>query len=333
MSVGGISFTIQGDAFFINLLRDRCNLFVKVNNHADVLCEIHAISEADLILPPLKAEEIDRLAVCMFPPYIGPGLLPIPIISPKKAGNCSTTAYTTQGYFDVPLLRSEKVRKRLTDCLEHTDQVALALHLLSVSIRDYQSSTADVFYDRACRDTIKRYAPEESIRRLFVSFFPQFSAVLIHASCLVRNKRAALFLAPDEGGKSTTVNMAMNSLADGIVPGDDRIVVKRQGKDFFAFGTPWGRITNPSCSARITAVFLLRKAEYFKLEKLEPSKLIEYLWQEHAYDRFFLTNTLKSVVFELIVDLSRQVTAYQMDFPKDYVDWDIINAAMEGRYE
>ena len=39
---------------------------------------------------------------------------------------------------------------------------------------------------------------------------------------------------------------------------------------------------------------------------------------------------MKAVVFELIVDLCRQANVYQMGFPKDFVDWRAVEAAMEG---
>ena len=153
--------------------------------------------------------------------------------------------------------------------------------------------------------------------------------MLVHAACVVRKNRAALFLAPDEGGKTTVARIADN----GIVLGDDRILIKKQGNDIFAHGSPWGTMNDASTSARINAVFLLNKAERFCLQPIDVNQVIEYLWQEHKYDRFFLTNKLKSVVFELIVDLCRQGTVYQMNFAKDYVDWDAVDSALEGKLE
>lgn len=330
IDIGEIAFAINADSFIANLLEKHFRRFAGKNGEADVFFEIYAVAEDDLTLSFLNDSERKQLATCIFPPFIGPGVLTIPFISPLTVIPCFDNSSRRADHFDVPLLRSEMVRKRLDACWMHPEAVALALHNYSVSIRDYQNRTASVFYWDECRDIIKKSnEPTELFRRLFVSFFPLSSAMLVHAACVVRKNRAALFLAPDEGGKTTVARIADN----GIVLGDDRILIKKQGNDIFAHGSPWGTMNDASTSARINAVFLLNKAERFCLQPIDVNQVIEYLWQEHKYDRFFLTNKLKSVVFELIVDLCRQGTVYQMNFAKDYVDWDAVDSALEGKLE
>jgi len=330
LTMGGVSFKVSGDAFLVNLLNDRFGCFVNSRiSTTNISFEIRAIDQEDLTLPLLDSYEKSQLADFTLPPFIGPGVLTIPFIFPVKADNPGFTPPAPYDYSDSPLLRSEKVRNRIDYCNNHADQVALASHKFSVTIRDYKEHSAFVFYDKACRNLIKKSEPAELFRRLFVSFFPLYSALLIHASCLVRNGRAALFLAPDQGGKSTVASMAIDQDSGATVPGDDRILIKKQEPDFFAFGSPWGNITDSSVKGRVSAVFLINKAAEFKLKKIDPGHAIEYLWHEHRYDRFFLTKSLKSAVFELMVDLCRQAAVYQMDFSKDYVDWAAVEAAME----
>jgi hypothetical protein len=43
---------------------------------------------------------------------------------------------------------------------------------------------------------------------------------------------------------------------------------------------------------------------------------------------FFLPKHLKRRAFEVLCDVCYQAPAYWMSFPKDYVDWEAIDAAM-----
>lgn len=321
--IGGIYFKIYSDSFISDLLKNHFGDFIVRSDGHDILFEIRSVSRADLNSSPLEQSHKVRLSNCVFPPFLGPGLLTIPFISPAGTENYFNRN-NNDDIFDIPLLRSKVVKEKLDIFLDHPEQVALALHKYSISIRDYQEKWASLFYWEPCRNIIKDSEPTELFRRLFVSFFPLFSAMLVHASCFVKTDHAALFLAPDEGGKTTLIRMDHN----GIALGDDRILLKKQVNGFSVYGTPWGTIKEPTTTAKLGAIFLLKKAEKFQLTKLSSERVISYLWQEHKYDRFFLTKDLRFSTFEMIVDLCRHVPLYQMEFSKNYVDWDVVDEVM-----
>ena len=68
-----------------------------------------------------------------------------------------------------------------------------------------------------------------------------------------------------------------------------------------------------------------------EIEPIEPADLVQCLWAEHRNYTFFLPKHLKKKAFQILIDVCYRVPVYMMRFPKDYVDWDAIDAAMEGK--
>jgi hypothetical protein len=161
-------------------------------------------------------------------------------------------------------------------------------------------------------------------RRMFSTFLPRFSALMMHSSGLIRGGRAALFLAKDGGGKTTALRQA----TEGLLLNDDQIILRQEGDGFVAHGTPLGRLTDGPCQAPLSALFALEKARSFGLEPAKPANLVQHLWDEHRVYTSVLPKPLKLRAFDLLYDVCHQVPAYKMRFPKDHVDWAAIDAAM-----
>ena len=95
-----------------------------------------------------------------------------------------------------------------------------------VTIRDFSRNQIDIYYAKELGGYMpdrKAYLPgyhvASNLRQIFSTFFPYFSAFLLHSSGVIRGDRAALFLAPDEGGKTTVI---MNSTGEPILSGELR---------------------------------------------------------------------------------------------------------------
>jgi hypothetical protein len=329
IGVCNLSLDVKCDLFFQSMLKELFESFKDDKGEPDITIEIFGLPKDKLSLSPLDIGKKNILSKCIFPPFVGAGIIPLPFCPPLKNNDYLNLLKNVNDPFEVPLLNSLKAREKILTILDHSESVALTLHCSSVTIRDYKYRDGYIFYFKGFQDIIDKNSAMELFRRLIVSFFPLFSGILIHAGCLVYEDRAALFLAPDEGGKTTV----MNSANRGTVVGDDRIYIKQQGEFLFAHGSPWGSIIDKSKSAKIETIFLLKKAKRFKLRKIESNKAIGFIWHEHRYDRFVLPTNLKTFTFDFIVKLCRQANVYQMDFPKDYVDWNAIFKAMEGRFE
>jgi hypothetical protein len=226
---------------------------------------------------------------------------------------------------DMPLLRVPAVRAWLHAGLERSEKIEVCIYLDGVMVWNLAQNTLDFFYIPEFGDTpegrVAVYFP-----RMFSTFLPQFAAILVHSSGVIRDGRAALFLAPDEGGKTTVLRHA----TEGLLLNDDQIILQREGDDFIAHATPLGRMTSGPCQARLGAFFVLEKARVFELEPVKLANLVRHLWEEHLIYTSVLPKPLKLRAFDLFYDVCHQMPAYKMRFPKDYVDWDAIDAAMVG---
>jgi hypothetical protein len=261
---------------------------------------MHQLGRDPEKLPPLLAEERELLArqVCFSP----------------------TTAR------EHPFLRAPVVRDRLRSDLDQSKNVIVSVHTEGLVVYTWGDRMMDFYYYPGVDD------PQEariagSYYSMFCAFLPDFSALPIHSSGVIRGDQAALFLAPDEGGKSTVLRHA----AGAPWLNDDQVIVRREGDELLAHATPLGRRTSGPGQARLGGLFVLEKALHFELTPLKPAGLVKTLWNEHLFYTSSLPRHLKLQAFDLLYDMCHQVPIYRMRFPKDYVDWDAIDAALVCR--
>jgi len=229
------------------------------------------------------------------------------------------------------LLRSPEVCDRLQALLDQPEQMEMRLDRDQVFLRNFSRCELDFLYteelggyDPGYGINTSEFRVAANFRQMFSSFLPRFHAILVHSSGLIRNGKAALFVALSSGGKTTVVEHS----TDGLILSDDQVVLRKESNVVKAHGTPFGRITGGPCSARLGGIFLLEKAEHFELSSLQSVDMLEYIWATLPSYTFFLPNSLRIQAFQILYDACHQVPVYRMRFPKDYVDWDAIDAAM-----
>jgi hypothetical protein len=322
--IAGITFRTESDVEITPLWSDSFQKFQVDSTKFDVLYRVLGIEQDSLILPPLGAKELELVSRCAAPPYLGPGTLTLP---PLILGEEPITYRTplNKDEMHIPLLGSPLVRSRLEKTLSHPEQVSLALHIYSVVIHDYAHNRVDIFYPSFRRELFEGNWVENGFRRLFASMLPAFSGVMLHSSGIIRNHRVALFLAPDEGGKTTVIKNA----ADGVVLCDDWNILRQEEDAVFVNGTPWGTVTNASKKAQLGGLFLLEKASNFELIPIDPRDILQFLWDEHMPFWNILPKNLRTQAFDILCDACYNTPTYRMCFPKDFIDWDAIDAAMD----
>jgi hypothetical protein len=148
---------------------------------------------------------------------------------------------------------------------------------------------------------------------------------MLHSSSSVLNNKAALFLAKDEGGKTTV----MKSAKPRDVLSDDQNIIKKEDGVFFVHSTPWSTFLNGPQKAGLGGLFLLEKASEFSLVRIHPVDMLTSLWTEHEGYTLFMPKKLRVAAFDLLREACRSVPTYRMRFPKDYIDWDAVDRAME----
>jgi hypothetical protein len=213
------------------------------------------------------------------------------------------------------------VQAHLARHLDHLADCTVDFRFNSITIHDFSRKELVSL----CAQTEKKSL--EAIRMdpsLWAPFFPLFSAFLTHSSAVIRNGGAIVFLAPDEGGKTTAARTAPPE----SILSDDQNVIRKENGSFFVHSTPWSLFYNGIRRAPLRAFFLLEKAPAFKLAILKPRGLVDYLWQEHLNASLMVPKAFRAQTFDLVCDIAKAAPAFVMHLPKGYVDWDAVDRAM-----
>ena len=230
-----------------------------------------------------------------------------------------------------PILQSPLLGDRLVTLGRRTDETEIRLEPHYLSICNYSQNSLETYYT----EKLGRIAPEQqtympeyylaaNFRFIFSSFLPNFSAALLHSSGVIRNGKAALFLAPDNGGKSTVIGLSED---DPVLSGDHVILRKEEGV-FIAHGTPLGGMTSGPLRAEVGALFMLEKASCFRLDPISARELLYSLWNEHRNYTFFLPKRLRKQAFQLLSEACYNIPRFRMRFSKNFVDWNAIDRVM-----
>jgi hypothetical protein len=207
--------------------------------------------------------------------------------------------------------------------MDHPEQVGLEIKQSSAVIFDFSKRELDIFFDCG-KDNVYSNSRLGSI--FFAPFLVAFNAMMVHSAGLILGDCAAVFMAPDEGGKTTVVNLASVECC-GILS-DDQVILRQTDGLLMAHGTPWGLVTDGPKCAKLGGLFLLEQAEYFELIPLRVVEALEYLWNEHQGYWAFLPKKMRIQAFDFVNSICHQIPTYRMRFKKDYLDWNAIKAAM-----
>ena len=222
---------------------------------------------------------------------------------------------------------------KLLTILNQVEQIEVMVEKDRAIIRNFSHCELDFYYYRAKHEhtdskenelSISGLALAPTFRQIFSAFLPAFSAALVHSSGVIRNNLTALFLARSNGGK-TTVTQTLN---DASVLSDDQVILREEESVIVAHGTPFGRVTNGSNSAKLGGLFLLEKAGRFELAPVKPTDMLDYLWTDQLIYTYFLPTDLRIKAYQMLYTACHQVPCYVMRFSRDHIDWDAIDAAM-----
>jgi len=321
----GIEFYTESDIQLLGIHSDNINRYLTTGEKADISQYIHQFNSTDFSEPPLTISELQQLRKCEIPTSLGRGgvqVLPLTVINGQEE---KYTPYLTyqQGLADLPLLRNPRLRELLFTCLEHAEQVTLILHPLTVEIRDYALHRIDIFFPGLLTEILQNSLAHNGVERIFRIFLPEFDALMVHSSAILRKSKAVFFLAPDEGGKTSMAEQ----VAVTTVLGDDQVILRKQNDTFMAHSTPWGRIINDPFSAPLGAFFLLQKSRHFDLVPVKPREVIEFLWSEQMNFVKGVPKKLRTGIFDFLHEAVHQVPLYKLQTPLDGVDWDRIDAS------
>ena len=247
-------------------------------------------------------------------------------LRPRRLAALSRLALYPFRSDEVPILRSPTVFSELPIDSSCCENIRLEIAQEEISKTDFVRRSYTLFFSRngAC-------LPWEPVRNS--RWFPWVAALsatlsrpIIHSSALLLGGRVALLLASDEGGKTTALSLASR----GTPLSDDQNILHVEERRVSVYSTPvTGKPYTPQ-GGPLGGLFWLEKGLRFKLAAAQPREILAHLWQDHAYFTIRLPKGYRQAFFDLLQGVCHAVPCYRLTFPKDHLDWDAVERAMNG---
>jgi len=149
-------------------------------------------------------------------------------------------------------------------------------------------------------------------------------ALLVHASCLVRDEKAYLFCGPSGSGKTTVARLS----TDAIVLTDELPVLRVTTGRVIAHGTPfWGELAYGAedRSAPLVGIYFLHHDTRHAVEPLGRRPALARLLPNVLF--FARDDGLPARVFDIAADLVESVACFDLGFRPDPGFWEAIDNA------
>jgi len=224
-----------------------------------------------------------------------------------------------------PVARHPEILDALRRCTPCPDSCDIEFAWDRAVICNFEERWAQVFYPESRRDGITGARFQAGFRNLVGRFFPLFGGVLLHAAAVVLGERAALFVAPDGGGKTTLVR----GLASAQVLSDDHVVLRADGQWGEVYSTPFGTITSGPSSARLGAVFLLRKADRVEIRPITLKRAMSSLTDGLHASWVACPSPVRREAFEVLVGAIHGVPVFEFKVTKGFSNWELVHGCLE----
>ena len=158
------------------------------------------------------------------------------------------------------------------------------------------------------------YGP--TMELLMVNYLAQGRGTIVHACGIERKGRGMLFVGDSGAGKSTMANMWAQEGREGVLS-DDRIIVRKKGRRFWMYGTPWHGDASFVSPKGVTAerVFFLGHGQENSIKEIKGidpvSNLITCSFLPH-WDPQGMAFSM-----DFFTDLAAHVPCYEFTFKPD----------------
>jgi hypothetical protein len=165
---------------------------------------------------------------------------------------------------------------------------------------------------------------------LFQHHLAHRGELVLHGAGLLLDGAVVVLAGASGAGKTTSVRLWRRHHPRARVLSDDRLVVRRRGRRWWTFGTPWhgeGRFQAPD-GAPLAAIVLLRQDSATFLGPVSPADACLRLcgltfpprWDRTAMQR----------VLDAVARLSGDVPVWELHFRPDRSAVDVVRAALRG---
>jgi hypothetical protein len=224
------------------------------------------------------------------------------------------------------VFRSPAVREAIQHCMIEPELFHLSLSWNRLIIRNFAENEFHFFYHPKNKSEMADPMFIARFRNLISLSMVNCSSFLLHGAGAVTKNGAALFLAPDEGGKTTLIK----KFAANEILSDDQVVVRLAKNKFYLCGTPFGTMTCGPTKSKLGGIFIIKKSKKFKIVTAMPNDVLRFLWKESFFKIIVLPKMLRTHVFDLLYQLCRQIPGYYIHAPIDSLDFEAIDAVMAG---
>ncbi len=160
---------------------------------------------------------------------------------------------------------------------------------------------------------------------LYSLILPKFNNLLLHSCGILDNKRAYLFVAKAEGGKSTIAKLS----GKRTILNDDRIIIRKEEKGYKIYGNPWhGEVEETSNkSFYIKDIFFLKKSNLNYIKPIRKSEAMVEFFKNSFY--LPIDNDIIKQVFGICSGIVKGLNCYQFGFVPDKSIWRFLNGAVK----
>ena len=185
-----------------------------------------------------------------------------------------------------------------------------------------ESCETDIVVSSEDIDKEKEYAkplifPEDyleslALYRKFLTYAFDHDTIILHSSALAVDGDGYIFTAPSGTGKSTHARLWRETFGDKVVMvNDDKPVIRKIGKEFFVFGTPWNgkHHLDSNVKAKIKGICQLKRGKENSVSEISAKDMLFVLLNQTLRPE---TEAQVERLFTLLDELLTSVPLYQM---------------------
>lgn len=166
------------------------------------------------------------------------------------------------------------------------------------------------------------YACDSLLRIVHTLILAKQGGFLVHAASAIRGNKAFIFSGVSGAGKTTICRLAP---ADATLLTDEISYVRRDGDQYFAFGTPFagelGKVGENRC-APVERFFLLEKGPLNSIQPVRPAESIQRLLRNILF--FADDPDLVKLVFQSACEFASSIPIQRLVFFPDQRVWELI---------